>query len=1479
VTESATSASRDYGRFDELAEEFAERYRRGERPSLQEYIDRLPEMANEIREMFPALVEVERAKGDASDETHAPAGPAVPQLREVGDYRIVREVGRGGMGVVYEAEQISLGRRVALKVLPGHIVGDRKSLERFRREAKAAARLHHTNIVPVFEVGRDRDIAFYAMQFIQGQGLDQVIDELRRLRGRDGKASSNEHTEFGRLANRAVGFQTAFLALERSRTRQLEDAAKSILTGRVEADGLNSNAAEASADTQAIGNEPINSDFDPDTQTRELTSSMSPHLGRRSPEVDGSSSAVFPGGTSVSSVDSSARRQPFFRSVAHIGRQTAQALAYAHSRHIVHRDIKPSNLLLDTDGVVWITDFGLAKADDDGLTQTGDLLGTLRYMAPERFRGEGDARADIYGLGLTLYELLTLEPAYETNDRLKLIEQVKNEEPTRPRSIDGRIPRDLETILLKAIDKDPARRYTTAEAMAEDLRRFLADEPIKARQVGATERFWRWARRNPTIAVLGGLLTAVLFAVTIGAIFLASRFASLARDASKSATSERESRLEADKQRAAAESARGAALAETYRAMLSEVKALRAGHPPGWRAQAIDNLARMAAIPTPRRDLVELRSEAVANIVNFDIVQAARIAGQHGTSYALEFSPDSQTLLTANGYGELHVWDIAQRNHRWGVVAPVMGSITRSSLARFLPDGGIVRATRNHRVEFLEPSGEKSARAPIGGGSSQAVYLNVDRGGRVLVVGWDDGRITAYDLATGATRRSVSGNPQAFALSADGRVLAFIGPSGEVMFQSTDADDSPVPKWSKPVAAKGLAFSPDGKTIATYRGSSATLWDVASGRELATLRGHKEAIQDLAFSPDGNWVATASNDYTTRVWDVRTGQVLSVLSGSWFMMRVAFSPDGRYIATSTDEPGGKVEVYELVGRRERLWLAGHRAGTQSLAFHPQQPLLASAADDHDIIVWDPQSGGLLRRWVAHNSFVVVLAFSRDGSLLASGGGGNEEVRLWDTETGTLRRELKGHRGRMARGALAFDSTGTRLASGDEAGMLILWDLITGGIIRREAVGKSPVRSIAFLDEDRYLLAAEERGATISLIDLKENEPPRRLIQPNGWNRLVVDSRRGRAVVADFAGGLNVVSLPQLAIERRVEKAHNSMIWSIAMTRDGKLMATADAEGHVVLRDADTLEALANFPTWTGAVKDLAFDPSGRWLAMVGADSDVGLWDLDQTREQLTSMGLSWDQPAPEFASSGDVAAIGDRPDLRVTVISVPTSMEDLDRAIELRPDDSRQRFVRGNLLAKNGKWKDALDDLREGLARDESDTTNWMAAAVLYLQLNDEQGYRRHAQAMLEKFAATGNVQAAERTAKVGALAAPSPEEASRLIDLADLAVTKGAASVHLPWFQLARGMAAYRAGQFRDAANWLQKVRDASSSTPECKAAAIAFLAMSQSRLGGLADARASLDVARQLLKGKRVGGAWHDWLIGEMALREAETIVGNPG
>ena len=403
------------------------------------------------------------------------------------------------MGVVYEAEQISLGRRVALKVLPRQSARDRTTLERFRREARAAARLHHTNIVPVFEVGQDGDVRYYAMQFIQGQSLDAVIDELRRLRGRSPAGRSNRPPPGGQR-------------------------------GGHRADSGTRGDAAALRLAQIAADRPLRSG--PERSWRNALRTTSPRPARRArsspdrpPQPPRTRSAVLPGGAQLSSVES--RHRAFHRSVAQIGRQVAAALAYAHARGIVHRDIKPSNLLLDTEGVVWVTDFGLAKVDDDGLTQTGDILGTLRYMAPERFRGQGDARADVYALGLTLYELLTLRPAFDSPDRLALIEQIKTDEPPRPRSIDPRIPRDLETIVLKAIEKDPG-----AATDGRGDGRGPAAVPRRRADPGPAGRgsraVLRWARRNPAIAILGGVLTAVLVGATIASVLVAGRMAALA---------------------------------------------------------------------------------------------------------------------------------------------------------------------------------------------------------------------------------------------------------------------------------------------------------------------------------------------------------------------------------------------------------------------------------------------------------------------------------------------------------------------------------------------------------------------------------------------------------------------------------------------------------------------------------------------------------------------------------------------------------------------------------------------------------------------------------------------------------------------------------------------------------------------------------------------------------------------------------------
>ncbi|WP_422928189.1 protein kinase domain-containing protein [Singulisphaera sp. PoT] len=385
-----------------------------------------PELVGDLESFLASHRDLARLTAPFRGSRRAELGDGLPGIGAIGDFRLLREVGRGGMGVVYEAMQVSLRRRVALKVMPFADALDPRRLQRFRAEAWAAAHLHHERIVPVYAIGSERGIHYFAMQFVEGQSLSMLIGELWRL----------------------------------------EDA-------------------------------------------RAL-----------SPPQDNEASRLV--ATEISSERSSNRRR-YFERVAGLCRQAALGLEYAHQAGIVHRDVKPSNLLLDLRGQLWITDFGLAQvAGDTGLTMTGEMLGTLRYASPEQLlarRGIVDHRSDVYSLGATLYELLTLRPPFDGKDRNELIRQVEREEPPPPGSLDPAIPRDLETIVLKALRKEPSERYATAEEFADDLQRFVEGRPIEARRPTASERLRAWSRRHPSIFGAG---VVVLVLVSIASLVSAA---------------------------------------------------------------------------------------------------------------------------------------------------------------------------------------------------------------------------------------------------------------------------------------------------------------------------------------------------------------------------------------------------------------------------------------------------------------------------------------------------------------------------------------------------------------------------------------------------------------------------------------------------------------------------------------------------------------------------------------------------------------------------------------------------------------------------------------------------------------------------------------------------------------------------------------------------------------------------------------------
>ena len=483
------------GEVDLVAEEILEELRLGQKPSLDDYVAKYPDLATELRDLFPSLLLMEHF-GSPDISGGLPNGETTSSgRRKLGDYVIVREIGRGGMGIVYEAEQQSLGRRVALKVLSARSRFNPHQIKRFDREARSVARLEHPGIVPVYGVGNDRGIPFYVMKLINGQGLDQVLTELRKyaqLKSDGSKPQLTEHALSAVTYALTHGVQSSKIDNPQQSQATTCDHAASV-SGHAATPPDEQPAAE-SLDASANG-------------IAGNSSGETGHAATSSSADADTTSGVFPQ-LSAGGVTS---RQQYHRSAARIGTHVARSLHYAHEHGVLHRDIKPSNLMLDVLGHVWVTDFGLAKINqEEDITHTGEFVGTLRYTSPEQLRGWSDPRSDVYSLGITLYEMLCFRPAFPENDRTKLIAQIAHEEPKPIRSLANDVARDLETIVHKAIAKEPSLRYDSAEAFAADLERYLEDKPILARPTSVQQHIRLWARRKPAVAALSSLLVISL---------------------------------------------------------------------------------------------------------------------------------------------------------------------------------------------------------------------------------------------------------------------------------------------------------------------------------------------------------------------------------------------------------------------------------------------------------------------------------------------------------------------------------------------------------------------------------------------------------------------------------------------------------------------------------------------------------------------------------------------------------------------------------------------------------------------------------------------------------------------------------------------------------------------------------------------------------------------------------------------------------
>ncbi len=445
----------------QAADEFLANIDRGEAADVEAYAVRFPQVADVLRDVLPALQAMHEKRPAKSPLNGDGCLPLIDG--RLGDFRILREVGRGGMGIVYEAEQISLRRRVALKVLPFAATLDGRRLERFKNEALAAARLHHSHIVPVYAVGCERGVYYYAMQMIDGLSLADVIAQRQQ--------------------------EAAPVPLSRTPGSPSPRTNSHVL-------------AELWPASPA---------------------SETPPAGARPQPL----AAVAPTQAHAAlSTASAGKATEFFQTVARLGIQAAEALEHAHSLDVLHRDIKPANLLVDVRGNLWVTDFGLARLRSDvDLTASGDIVGTFRYMSPEQGLGKNallDHRTDIYSLGATLYELATLRPAFDGQCREELLARVTGQEPVPPRRINRVIPADLETIILKAMAKEPQSRYADAADLAEDLQCFLDSRPIRAKKPGLMERANKWSRRHKPVVAFGlVVLVLAVLGLTVSNILVA----------------------------------------------------------------------------------------------------------------------------------------------------------------------------------------------------------------------------------------------------------------------------------------------------------------------------------------------------------------------------------------------------------------------------------------------------------------------------------------------------------------------------------------------------------------------------------------------------------------------------------------------------------------------------------------------------------------------------------------------------------------------------------------------------------------------------------------------------------------------------------------------------------------------------------------------------------------------------------------------
>jgi serine/threonine protein kinase/WD40 repeat protein len=1164
-----------------VIESFLARRRRGERPSVEEYAARHPDLAGRIRELLPDLAAIERV-GDApegGDELPPPVAPArAAELPErLGDYRIFRRVGQGGMGVVYEARRELLQSRVALKVMHLRFRGDDAYLRRFRTEARAAAGLHHTNIVQVFDFGEHDGVCYYAMQYIAGVSLNAVLRDVRRLRGAEDAGPTGPAVESGYRPTEAVdgplsGISRGLLS-GRFATAPAGDASpKPTTTVAPTVEQVGAAELERPADAAAFG------------------------------EAD-------PGSSSITEQPGS----PYFREIARLGAQIADALDYAHRQGVVHRDIKPANLLLDAPGNAWVTDFGLAKlVEGEDLSESHDLVGTLRFMAPERLRGVSDLRGDIYALGATLYEMLALRPAFAERDQVRLMDQISHLAPTPLRQHDRRIPRDLETIVLRVLSKDPKDRCETAGELRDELRRFLDGRPTRWRRVGPAEQFRRWCRRNPVVAGLNALAATLRILIAIVSTVAAVRLKAQQGETAKNLVQANRNLIQA---------------------YTTEAEARRQGRRIGQRFETLGAIEKAMQLASEVRitevQRLRLRNEAIAALALPDLrvareldVPRARTNG-FGVDSAFEryaFKRDDGTVVVRR------LADNTELSRLPGL--PPHRSHTN---AGFSPDGRHLAMTSGEAPpEILQVWDLQQQRLVLTDREMAAPNPNnwsFRPDGRELALGRRDNSIAFYELPGGRLLRRWTQHPVfagRLAYSPDGFRLAILADAATIKVIDSDSA-RPVAGLPQPARVFHFVWNPRRPNVLAVACEDGVIyvWDVDTGKQTAILKGETYNGIIIAYHPNGELLASRGWHGVLRLWDTRTGRMVLSRPSEW-SSTLEFDRTGRWLSMDATEE--KARILEVADAAECRTLVREPFREDDRYFAPAIDRTGRRAvtTGSAVTVWDLPTG-TTRATLPVTGDAHVVLFDALGAVLTE----RPALLRWpvteaaDGSTTIGPPQILQTRGTLDGFAITPDGRTIAAAMYDDGGLV--FDVQNPQQVRWLHPQRD-VRSIAISPDGRWVVTGSHNG----LEGMKLwNAQTARLVHdfpdiPDDVGWVWSFSPDGRWLAVQW-GGVVLFETTNWTPKVRLRRG---VCGGLAFSPDSHTAIHSDNAGTSILVEVETGRELASFedPEQT-RLTGVAFTPDGSQLVTtLDGRPYLRVWDLRSIRRRLAELRLDWDPP-------------------------------------------------------------------------------------------------------------------------------------------------------------------------------------------------------------------------------------------------------------